>query len=74
MQAATTILRGALARIAGMTGEDARTGTSGWLTGVLAEINETAEAALDDAEWQEFEAERAGQPAPMVPVPDDLPL
>jgi hypothetical protein len=40
-------LRAALARIAGMTGEDARRATTGVLASILGDINETAEAALD---------------------------
>lgn len=71
---ATTIreLRGALARIAGMTSEASSTGDRA-VQAIIADINETAERALFEAEQADYEAWRAEQPAPSSTVPDDLP-
>lgn len=43
-----SILRAALARIAGLTGDDAQRSTVGVLASILSEVNETAERALGE--------------------------
>ena len=72
----TTIreLRCALARIAGMTGEEARRGTTGVLASLMAVIHETADRALFEGEQREYEAWRAEQPTQVATVAADLPL